>query len=122
MMGLPDLNGAISTGRQLLDKYGLTTLLVLVFVAFGIYDKYLWSAQMIDNQRQIVVVLAGVPSAVERNRLMAVQMDVLIEQTRAAAEAHRQQVEMQRQQTVIMERIIDRLDRIERSQVPAGGR
>jgi len=101
------INGA----RQVLREYGLATLLVLMFVGFGLYDRYVWSQQILDLQRQIIVSQAGLPSAVERNRVMADQLQLVASQTVIAAEAHRQQV-------VVLERIIDRLDRLERARVP----
>lgn len=100
--------------RGILREQGLATLLVLMLITSSIYDRYVWTTTMLQTQRDITLLLTGVPGAVERARTTAAMAEMLVADSHAMAETHRQILEVQRQQAVLLEHLIYRLAWIER--------
>lgn len=108
--------------RGILREQGLATLLVLMLITSSIYDRYVWTTTMLQTQRDITLLLTGVPDAVERARTTAAMAEMLVADSHAMAETHRQILEVQRQQAVLLEHLIYRLAWIERGLgLPPGG-
>ena len=102
------ISPVVSLAKQILNHAGPWALTTFILLLFILYDKYTWNVTMLENQRQITISQAkvvdiqnqiivsqvGVPAAVDRNRIMANQIALLVQQDARSEVTHRLIVEL----------------------------